>query len=103
MGNDAPRRLLIINASPHRAASTTLLATNAFVAGMQAGGAYDCETVHLCALKITPCTGCLSCWGRTEGECVIRDDDIPRSSRRSWMRMSSYAVSRCTISECRGR
>ena len=77
MGNDAPRRLLIINASPHRAASTTLLATNAFVAGMQAGGAYDCETVHLCALKITPCTGCLSCWGRTEGECVIRDDDIP--------------------------
>ncbi len=81
MGNDAPRRLLIINASPHRAASTTLLATNAFVAGMQAGGAYDCETVHLCALKITPCTGCLS----------------------FWMRMSSYAVSRCTISECRGR
>lgn len=71
------QRLLVVNASPHRAASTTLLATNAFVEGMQKDGAYTCETLHLSSLRITPCTGCLSCWGRTEGECVIKNDDVP--------------------------
>ena len=72
-----PTRILILNGSPHRAASTTMLATNALVQGMMACGKYEAETIHISDLRITPCTGCLSCWGRTEGECVIRNDDIP--------------------------
>ena len=67
MGNDAPRRLLDHQREPAPCRQHHASATNAFVAGMQAGGAYDCETVHLCALKITPCTGCLSCWGAHGG------------------------------------
>ena len=71
------KRILILNGSPRKAKSTTLLATNAFVEGMVQAGGYVPETVHIAELRITPCTGCLSCWGRTEGECVIRNDDIP--------------------------
>lgn len=72
----APRRVLVLNGSPHRARSTTLQATNAFLSGLTEGGDYAAETVHLSSLHVTPCTGCLSCWGRTPGECVIRNDDI---------------------------
>lgn len=71
------RKILVLNGSPHRANSTTMIATNAFVNGMLSSGRYEAETVHISALNITPCRGCLSCWGRTEGECVIKNDDIP--------------------------
>lgn len=73
----ARKKILILNGSPHRDKSTTLLATNAFAEGMMRAGDFETETVHVCALDIKPCMGCLSCWGRTEGECVIRGDDIP--------------------------
>ena len=71
------RKILVLNGSPHKEKSTTLVATNAFVAGMLASGRYEAETVHITGLNIRPCLGCLSCWGRTEGECVIKNDDIP--------------------------
>lgn len=72
----APRRVLVLNGSPHRTRSTTMEVTNAFLSGLTAGGGYTVETVHLSSLHVIPCTGCLSCWGRTPGECVIRGDDI---------------------------
>ena len=71
------RKILILNGSPHKEKSTTMVATNAFVRGMLSSGNYEAETVHVAALNIRPCLGCLSCWGRTEGECVIKNDDIP--------------------------
>ncbi len=74
-------KVLVLNASPRRAASDTMKVTRAFTAGMREecearGEAYDEEVIHLSDCKITPCRGCLSCWGKTEGKCVIRDDDI---------------------------
>lgn len=75
--SETKRRILVLNGSPHRAASTTMVATDAFVRGMLRSGKYEAETVHITALHIKPCMGCLSCWGRTEGECVIQNDDIP--------------------------
>lgn len=53
-----------------------MLVTDAFVRGMTEGGGYTAQTVHICGLKITPCIGCLSCWGRTEGKCVLQGDDM---------------------------
>lgn len=73
----AMKKVLVLNGSPHRAQSTTMAVTDAFVRGMVNGGSYEAETIHLADLRVTPCTGCLSCWGRTEGVCVIRDDDMP--------------------------
>lgn len=72
----AEKKILLLNGSPRREKSTTLLAANAFIEGMKDGGNYSVETVHVSSLRVLPCTGCLSCWGRTEGECVIRGDDV---------------------------
>lgn len=77
MADGEMKRILILNGSPHRNRSTTMTATNAFVGGILSSGGYEAETLHIADLRITPCTGCLSCWGRTEGECVIKNDDIP--------------------------
>ena len=39
------------------------------------GGADSC-LVDLSSRKIAACTGCFSCWTRTPGRCVIRDDAV---------------------------
>lgn len=56
--------------------------TDAFVAGLTRSGRYCAETLHVSSLHVTPCTGCLSCWGRTEGECVIHNDDVPTVKKK---------------------
>ena len=70
------RRVLVLNGSPRRDASSTMVVTRAFCEGLSEGGDTETETVHVRDLEITPCLGCLSCWGRTPGECVIRGDDV---------------------------
>lgn len=56
--------------------------TNAFVKGMCEGGEYESEIINISDLNVTPCKGCLSCWARTEGECVIKNDDMPAVKKR---------------------
>ena len=61
-------KILVLNGSPHKNASTTMAVTNAFVKGMSEGGEYESEIINISDLNVTPCMGCLSCWARTEGE-----------------------------------
>lgn len=63
-------KALLINASPRGARSNTLLLAQAFLRGM------DCEqeTISLADCRITPCTGCMTCWMRGDGRCVLSDD-----------------------------
>lgn len=70
-------KILVLNGSPRKDKSCTIRVTNKFLEGIKRVHP-DCEieTFNLSDLKITPCLGCLSCWGRTEGECVIKNDDI---------------------------
>lgn len=82
MENNVKNKILIINGSPHKEKSTTMMITDAFTRGMAACGKYDIESVHVANLNVKPCTGCLSCWGRTEGECVIKNDDISELKRK---------------------
>ena len=82
MENNEPKKILIINGSPHKEKSTTMMITDAFTRGILSAGGYEAETVHVSNLKVKPCTGCLSCWGRTEGECVIKTDDMPALKRK---------------------
>ena len=71
------KKILLLNGSPRKTKSATYRVANAFLRGLTS--LYPCavEVVHISDLTIRPCLGCLSCWGRTEGRCVITDDDIP--------------------------
>lgn len=70
------KKVIVINGSPRRAESVTLVATDWFVKGIEEAAPCDVEFVTVSDLNVKPCMGCLSCWARTEGECVIKDDDI---------------------------
>lgn len=69
------KKILVLNASPKCEASATLTVTKAFVEGIKEILECEIEYINISKLNIKPCLGCLSCWGRTAGECVIKDDD----------------------------
>lgn len=73
---DEVKKVLVINGSPNRNRSNTLVVTKAFLEGLNEDNKLDIEIVNASDLNVKPCLGCLSCWGRTAGECVIRNDDI---------------------------
>lgn len=64
-------KVLLINGSPRAERSNTLNISRAFASGFEN---CDTEEVTLAKLNISPCKGCFSCWGRTAGNCVIKDD-----------------------------
>ena len=76
------KKILILNGSPKREHSATINVTKAFVDGLVEETNASVEYINLADLNIKPCTGCLSCWGRTEGECVIKNDDIPMIKKK---------------------
>ncbi len=65
-------KVLILNGSPKSGRSNTLNITKAFVSGFPQGT--EIEQIDLYKSDIKPCLGCFSCWSRTPGECVIKDD-----------------------------
>lgn len=71
------RKILVINGSHKKEESSTMFVTGAFVKGLSRSGECGSETIHVASLRVRPCLDCLSCWGRSEGECVIADDDVP--------------------------
>lgn len=75
-------KILVLDGSPRKDAGCTMRVTRAFLRGLVREGEDELEIIHLADCRITPCRGCLSCWGRTEGTCVIRDDDIPAIKAR---------------------
>lgn len=63
-------QILVINGSPKGNNSDTLKLTKAFLQGM----GEKAEIIHTLQAKVKPCLGCLSCWQRTKGVCVQKDD-----------------------------
>lgn len=74
--NYHPKKVLVLNGSPKRKFSNTMVITNAFLSGLNEEKDMDIEVIEVSSLHIKPCLGCLSCWGRTAGTCVIQDDDV---------------------------
>ena len=67
-------KIIALNSSPRKIGqSKTLIMMNSLVDGMRAAGA-DVETVNLREKAINDCVGCFSCWNKTPGECVQKDD-----------------------------
>lgn len=70
-------KILVLNGSPRKEISSTIRVTNKFIDGIARERECEIERFNLSDCNIKQCLGCLSCWGRTEGTCVIKDDDIP--------------------------
>lgn len=67
-------KVLVLNSSPRsREDSYTVMMLNPLVEGMREAGA-DVEVVNLREKKIKNCIGCLTCWTKTPGLCVQKDD-----------------------------
>ena len=67
-------KVLALNSSPrNRKQSKTELLLSHLVQGMQEAGA-QVELIHLREKKIKNCQGCFTCWTKTPGECVLKDD-----------------------------
>jgi len=67
-------KILSINSSPRtEGQSKTELMLNHLVEGMQEAGA-EVEVVNLREKKIKYCIGCFTCWTKTPGKCIHKDD-----------------------------
>jgi FMN-dependent NADH-azoreductase len=65
--------ILVVNGSPRGEQGNTAILTRAFLEGATEAGARS-ETVYLKDKKINYCTGCYSCWLKTPGVCIHKDD-----------------------------
>lgn len=66
-------RILAINGSPRGRSGNTERILQPFLEGAREAGA-ETEVVYLKEKKINHCTGCFTCWTKTPGECIHRDD-----------------------------
>ncbi len=66
-------KILAFNASPRRARGTTDILMEAFIEGAKKAEA-EIEKHHIVDLNINGCLSCFSCWWKTPGKCVHRDD-----------------------------
>jgi multimeric flavodoxin WrbA len=70
----ADMKILALNSSPRKSGeSKTEIMMNSLVDGMRDAGA-EVETVNLREKTINDCVGCFSCWNKTPGECIQKDD-----------------------------
>lgn len=67
------KKALVIFGSPRRKKGHTYQLLTRFIDGMKESGV-DVELLDLLDYKIRPCTGCFSCWTRTPGRCIHKDD-----------------------------
>ena len=66
-------KILVLNGSPKKEKSDTLIITRAFLDGMNGAGQNEIKTVHVIDKHIEYCSGCFSCM-RNGGTCVHNDD-----------------------------
>lgn len=70
-------RILLINGSPKGKASNSLQLAKAFAEGIGSAEKAETEQIDLASLQLSGCKGCFSCWNKTPGQCVLRDDMAP--------------------------
>lgn len=75
--------VLVINGSPLGTKGVTYILQKEFVRGAKDAGA-EVDEVFLNKKKINPCLGCMSCWIKTPGKCVIEDDQAKILEKLRW-------------------
>lgn len=66
-------KILAFNASPRKSKGTTDVLMEAFIDGAKKSNA-DVDKHHITDLNINGCLSCFTCWWKTPGVCVHRDD-----------------------------
>lgn len=70
-----PDKVLVINGSPRRTEGFNFFYLRHLIRGIEGAGT-EVEIVNIYdnRFNIEPCRGCFTCWTKTKGECVIKDD-----------------------------
>lgn len=66
--------ILIINGSPKGNNSNSYKLTKAFIKGLNSKCDNQIKQIDVYSSNIKPCLGCYSCWEKSPGKCVIKDD-----------------------------
>lgn len=69
--------ILVLNGSPKSEKSNTYQITAAFLDGLNSNKRNSVDVVDISTADIGHCLGCYTCWTKTPGQCVMRDD-MPR-------------------------
>jgi multimeric flavodoxin WrbA/putative sterol carrier protein len=72
-GGEKSMKILAVQGSPRPKASNTEVLLKEFLKGAESQGA-ETETIYLKEKEIHPCIGCYTCWTKTPGVCVFKDD-----------------------------
>lgn len=85
-------KILLINGSPKGKGSNTYKLSKAFIEGIQSfGNEVIVEEICVNRLELKPCLGCFSCWNKTPGECVIKDDMREVIEKLLWADMTIWS------------
>lgn len=71
--------ILLINGSPKVKRSNSLQLAQAFVDGLSEAAERkiqktEVRRMDVYSMNIEPCRGCFTCWSKTPGQCIIKDD-----------------------------
>lgn len=90
-----PDRILIINGSPRKKDGFTYFFLKHLIKGIEkAGVLVEIVDIYDDKFQIEPCRGCFSCWTKTNGNCIIKDDatELTQKVKNSYLTIFAFPL-----------